>query len=102
MIYAKAYLSGSVLVQKSLLELCNFQQGYAARVVPPELPEKERRRRARQRDSGRRHFRPVWCAIHRPSMKHWGSDLMIFPPRGIRLPRRTTGVPHAAAWRKWF
>ena len=46
MIYAKAYLSGSVLVQKSLLELCNFQQGYAARVVPPELPEKERRRRS--------------------------------------------------------
>lgn len=37
--YAKAYLSESVLVQKSLLELCDLQQGYAARAVPPGGPE---------------------------------------------------------------
>ena len=39
MTYAEAYLSESVLVQKSLLELCDLQQGYAARVVPPGGPE---------------------------------------------------------------
>jgi hypothetical protein len=37
--YAKAYLSESALVQKSLLELCDCQQGYAASAVPPGGPE---------------------------------------------------------------
>jgi hypothetical protein len=83
---AKAYLCWSVLVQNSLLELCAFQQGYVASVVPPEVPEKGRCRRSQVERLWELALRPSWCAILRPLVKHRGSTLLILPPLDTRLP----------------
>ena len=57
----------------------------------------DRRRRhdegARQDDFGRRHYRPVWCATHRPSTKRRRKDRTFRPAAGdaeCRM-RTTTG-----------
>jgi len=62
----EAYLCGSVPVQNVPLEPCAYQQGYAARVAPPEGPEKERRRRSQAERLREKAFRPGGCANYRP------------------------------------
>ena len=83
--HAKAYLSESVLVQNSLLELRSFRRRYAARAFPPGGPEKEACRRGQAERLRETAFRPSWCAKHRPCVKHWGSILTIFSLAAMRL-----------------
>ena len=66
---AETYLCESALVQNSLLEPCKLLWGYAARVVPPGVPEKGRSRRSQAERLRETALRPAWCASHRPWMK---------------------------------
>ena len=63
----KAYLCGSVPVQNSFLELRDFQRRYDSQGgTTGRSGRRGRHEEARERDSGRRHFRPAKYARHRP------------------------------------
>jgi hypothetical protein len=97
---AEAYLSETVLVQNSLLELRTFRRRYAARAVPTGGPEKEPSRRGQAERLRETALRPAWYANHRPSRKRWGRPEVLPSPVAADGRRWTTGVMRAAAWRK--
>lgn len=64
-IQTKAYLGGTVPVQKSLLELRDGKRRYAARAGSPGVPEKTSSRRGQAEMLRENALRPLWRASRR-------------------------------------